>query len=107
MQTPTESANLATALRYIQLVEGFAQPEEFSGVLDPAIRHEEYPNLLMKTGSQRGYEMLVAGPQQGRKLLRENRFEVKNTFASGDWVAIEMVWTGALAIPLGTMPVGY
>lgn len=107
MRTPTETDNLAAALRYIQLIEDFAQPEDFVGVLDPAIHHEEYPNLLMKNGSQRGYEVMIAGPQQGRKLLSSNRFEVKNAFAAGDWVTIEMVWTGILAAPLGAMPVGY
>jgi hypothetical protein len=107
MPSPTETTNVATALHYIRLVEGFAQPEEFIGVLDPAIRHEEYPNLLMKNGSQGSYETMVAGPQRGRKLLSSNRFEVKNAFAADDWVVLEMIWTGILAVPLGTMPVGY
>lgn len=107
MPTPLEEANLAAALRYIELVERFAQPEEFAGVLHPDIKHEEYPNLLMKNGSKRDYATMVVGPQQGRKILSENRYAIQNAFASGDWVTIELIWTGTLAIPLGTMPVGY
>jgi hypothetical protein len=105
--TATEAANLAAALRYIQLVEDFAKPEAFEGLLSPAIQHEEYPNLLMKNGSKRGYEVMSQGPQQGRKILTSNRYEVKNAFAAGDWVTVEMVWTGILAIPYGTMQPGY
>lgn len=107
MPTQTEMENLATARRYIELVERFAQPEEFAEVLSPAIQHEEYPNLLLKNGSKRDYNAMIHGPQQGRKILRENRYEIVNAFASGDWVTLEVVWTGILAIPLGTMAPGY
>jgi hypothetical protein len=107
MPTAQEEANLAAARRYLELIERFAQPEEFEGLLHPNIQHEEYPNLLMKNGSKRDYTTMVVGPQQGRKILSENRYEIQNAFVSGDWVAVEIIWTGTLAIPLGTMPAGY
>lgn len=107
MPSPQEEANLAAARHYLELVERFAQPDEFAGVLHPAIQHEEYPNLLMKNGSKRDYDTMVVGPQQGRKILSENPYEIINSFAAGDWVTLEVVWTGTLAIPLGAMPVGY
>lgn len=107
MPTAIEETNLAAARHYIELVEAFAQPEAFEGVLHPDIRHEEYPNLLLKHGSKRDYATLIVGPQQGRKILTENRFEIKNALATGDWVTLEIVWTGTLAIPLGTMAAGY
>ena len=106
MASPHESDNLATALRYIALIEQFAEPAAFEGILHPDALLEEYPNLLMKHGSRRDYAALIAGPQQGRKILSDNRYEVTNAFASGDWVTVEMVWTGTLAIPLGNMPAG-
>ncbi len=106
MPTPTEAANLATALRYIQLVEEFAPPEAFADVLHPQVQHQEFPNALMKHGTQRDYATLVAGPQQGRKILRANRYELTNSFAAGDWVTLEIVWTGTLAIPLGALAPG-
>jgi hypothetical protein len=106
MPTQQETANLAAARRYIELVERFAQPQEFEGVLHPAIQHEEYPNLLMKNGSKRDYPMMAAGPQQGRKILSSNHYEIKNAFAAGEWVTLEIVWTGTLAIPLMGMAAG-
>lgn len=106
MPTSLEQANLAAARRYIELVENFAQPAEFEGVLHPQIQHQEFPNLLMKNGSKRDYAMMVAGPQQGRKILTANRFEIVNAFAAGDWVTLEIVWTGTLAIPLGGLVPG-
>jgi hypothetical protein len=106
MPTQVEEANLAVARRYIELVERFAQPAEFEGVIHPDIKHEEYPNLLLKNGSKRDYTTLAVGPQQGRKILADNRFEIKNAFAAGDWVTLEIVWTGTLAIPLAGMAAG-
>lgn len=106
MPTTVEESNLATALRYIELIESFAQPEAFEGILHPNIQHEEYPNALLRNGSRRDYATIVAGPQQGRKILTTNRFDVQNAFAAGDWVTLEIVWTGVLAIPLGTMAPG-
>jgi hypothetical protein len=106
MTTETEAKNLATARRYIQLVEDFSQPEAFQDILHPDIRLEEYPNLLMKNGSRRDYATMAAGAQQGRKILSANRYEIRNAFAAGDWVTLEIVWTGTLAIALGTMPAG-
>ena len=106
MPTQIEEKNLAAALKYIKLVENFAQPHEFEGVLHPDIRHEEYPNLLMKNGSRRDYATLIVGPQQGRKVLTTNRYEIINAFASGDWVTLEIIWTGMLAIPFGSTPAG-
>lgn len=107
MPTQTEAANLSTALRYIELLEAFAQPKEFTTILSPNIQHEEFPNLLLKNGSKRDYNAMINGPQQGRKILRENRYEVTNAFASGDWVTLEIVWTGILAIQLGAMAPGH
>ena len=106
MYTQVEEANLAAARRYIEFVENFAQPEELAELLHPAIVHEEYPNLLMRNGSQRDFAALCAGPQQGHKILSSNRFDIKNAFASGDWVTLEIVWTGTLALPLGSMTAG-
>lgn len=83
-----------------------AQPSEFEGVLHPQISHEEYPNLLMRNGSKRDFATMSVGPQQGRKILASNQFEIINAFASGEWVTLEIVWRGVLAIPLGNTPAG-
>ena len=106
MPTSIEQANLAAALRYIKLVERFAQPAEFEEVLHPDIKHEEYPNLLMPNGSKRNFTTMSAGPQQGRKILASNHYEITNAFSSGEWVTLEIIWTGVLAIPLGNTPAG-
>jgi hypothetical protein len=104
--TQTEQANLAAALRYLELIERFALPSEFEGILHPDVQLHEYPNLLMKTSSQRDLAAMANGAQQGRKILSENRYEVTNTIAAGEWVTLQIVWTGTLAIALGEIPEG-
>jgi hypothetical protein len=106
MPTSVEQANLATARRYLELIENFAPPAELKEILHPDVRLEEYPNLLMPTGSKRDFAAMSIGPQQGRKILTTNRYEMMNAFAAGDWVTLEIVWTGTLAIPLGSMAAG-
>jgi hypothetical protein len=106
MPTSIEQANLATARRYLELIEDFAQPAEFEGILHHDVKLEEYPNLLMPNGSRRDFAAMANGPQQGRKILTTNRYEIMNAFAAGDWVTLEIVWTGTLAIPLGSMAAG-
>ncbi|MCC6457718.1 MAG: nuclear transport factor 2 family protein [Caldilineaceae bacterium] len=106
MPTTVEQANLTTACRYLELIENFAPPAELEEILHSDVSLEEYPNLLMPTGSKRDFAGMSIGPQQGRKILTTNRYEIMNAFAAGDWVTLEIVWTGTLAIPLGSMAAG-
>jgi len=94
----TAQANLALALRLIEMSEQFAQIDAFAGLLDAAIQQEEYPNLLMQRGLRRDLATMGTGMQIGPKILRAQRYDVKNAFAVGPWVTVEYVWTGTLAI---------
>ena len=44
--------------------------------------------------------------ERGRKVMTAQRFEVVNAIASGDQVAVEALWTGTLAVALGSIPAG-
>lgn len=103
---PSEQANLATARRYLELLEHFADPAAFEEIIHPDVLQEEYPNLLMPRGQQRDREALFAGMRQGGKLLTAQRFDLRHALAAGDWVAMEIVWTGTLAIDLGSLAAG-
>ncbi len=38
--------------------------------------------------------------------MSQQRYELKNALASGDWVALEVNWAGTLAVQFETIPVG-
>jgi ketosteroid isomerase-like protein len=66
----------------------------------------EFPNRLLPNGATRDLAALRDGAERGRKVMTAQRFEVVNAIASGEQVAVEAIWTGTLAVPLGSIPAG-
>ena len=66
----------------------------------------EFPNRLLPNGATRDLAALRDAAERGRKVMSAQRFEVVNAIASGDQVAVEAIWTGTLAVPVGSIPVG-
>ncbi|WP_224370064.1 nuclear transport factor 2 family protein [Hyalangium versicolor] len=102
MTTP----NLETALRFVKAVEQGASDEAFSQFCHPDFTHQEYPNRLFPTGKVRDADACRESSKRGKQVLTAQHYEVRTTVASGDTVALEMDWTGTLAVPLGSVPVG-
>ena len=44
--------------------------------------------------------------EQGQKLLRQQRYEIRSEVAQESRVAVEAVWNAVLAVPFGTLPAG-
>jgi ketosteroid isomerase-like protein len=106
MTTALEHAHLATARRYLELLEQWADPSEFETIFHPNIVQEEFPNLLMPQGQRRTLDGLYAGMNMGKQILSSQHYDVRNAFASGDWVTLEVVWTGTLSKDVGKLPAG-
>ena len=66
----------------------------------------EWPNRLKATGDRRGLEQLTADFQRGRGLLATQSYEVLGFAEAPDYVLVELLWTGLLAVPLGKLPAG-
>ena len=66
----------------------------------------EFPNRLMPNGATRDLAAVRDAAERGGKVMSAQRFEVVNAIASGEQVAVEAIWTGTLAVPLGSIPVG-
>jgi ketosteroid isomerase-like protein len=66
----------------------------------------EFPNRLVPNGVMRDLAALREGAERGRKVMTAQRFEVVNAIASGEQVAVEAIWTGTLAVPIGSIPAG-
>jgi ketosteroid isomerase-like protein len=49
---------------------------------------------------------MLAGAERGQGLLSSQRYAVRHTVAEGDSVALEIDWTGTLAVPLANLPAG-
>jgi ketosteroid isomerase-like protein len=66
----------------------------------------EFPNRLVPNGATRDLAALRDAAERGRKVMTAQRFDVLNAIASDDRVAVEAIWTGTLAVPLGSIPAG-
>jgi ketosteroid isomerase-like protein len=44
--------------------------------------------------------------EKGRKIFARQTYEITNEVVNGNTVALEVLWTGTLAIPFGTLSAG-
>jgi ketosteroid isomerase-like protein len=105
--SPQRHPNVDTAIRYHQAVSDFATGEELAAFFHPDATHHELPNALFPYGTIRDLAGLCAAAEAGRTRLSAQSFEVVNALAVADQVALEVLWTGTLAIPLGDLPAGH
>jgi ketosteroid isomerase-like protein len=70
---------------------------------DDAVQ-EEFPNRLSPIGAHRDLKAILAAARKGKKTLRAQKFDVVNSIVDGDNVALEVFWSGLLAVPVDTLP---
>jgi ketosteroid isomerase-like protein len=97
------SANVELALEYLRAVESMGPPENVARFYSPDIEFHEFPNRIAPHGRVRKLVDLQAAYGQGQKLLRLQRYEVRRVLESGDEVAVELEWTGVLAMAVPAM----
>src|SRR4030095_13866465 len=72
----------------------------------PDVVQEEFPNRLMPNGATRNLQALKEGRARGQALLASEHFEVLNAIASGEQVALEVVWTATIRQAAGPFAAG-
>jgi ketosteroid isomerase-like protein len=103
---PVESPNLETARRYLAALE---MRSDLSSVLDvfaPDFVQEEFSNRLMPNGARRDLPAIAEARGRGQKGMTAERYDIQSALESGDRVVLEVVWTGTLAVPFGSIPKG-
>ena len=104
MSTP--ESNLDTARRYLRAIERGADESELAAFFAPDVVQEEFPNRLVPAGARRDLDGLMEGRRRGKQVLSAETYEVRHAVADDDRVALEVLWTGTLAVALGSLPVG-
>jgi ketosteroid isomerase-like protein len=100
------SATLLLIERYLTAIEQGATGAALAQFYDPAVSQEEFPNRLMPNGARRGLAEILAAAESGQKVLTAQSYEVLNALVQGDEVALEMQWSGTLAVPFGALAAG-
>ena len=102
----SSSANLEIARRYLEAIEQGAIGAALAAFFAPDVVQEEFPNRLVPQGARRDLAALLEGAERGQKVLSAQRYEIQNELANGNFVVFEVIWTGTLAIPLGSLAIG-
>ncbi|MFH8610571.1 nuclear transport factor 2 family protein [Streptomyces sp. NPDC018029] len=103
----SQHPNIETALRYHQAVSQGATGEELARFFHEEVVQQEFPNSLFPDGVRRDLATVLKDSERGQQVISQQRFEVHNTVAANDVVALEVTWTGTLAVPLGDLPAGH
>jgi ketosteroid isomerase-like protein len=99
-------SNLDAARRYLAAVEGGAQGAALAEFYTPDAIQEEFPNRLTPAGARRDLTAVLDAAERGRRVMAAQRYEVRGAVANGDRVALEVAWTGTLAMAVGSLPAG-
>lgn len=99
---PTD--NLALVRRYLDAIENGAEGQQLAEFFTPDIVQEEFPNRLFPIGAHRDLDAILDAARQGKEVLRAQRFDILNSVADGDRLALEVLWSGLLAVPVDTLP---
>ena len=100
------SSNVARTHEYLQGVAAMGAPETVADFFAPEAVIQEFPNRIAPQGRIRRGAELRAAYEQGRKILQSQSYDVKNIVEAGDEIAVELEWTGILAIPVMNLPAG-
>jgi ketosteroid isomerase-like protein len=102
--TITTTDNLAIARRYLEAVENGVEGSALAEFFTKDVIQEEFPNRLQPIGVHRDLSGILDAAKKGKKTLRAQKYEILNEIADGDNVALEILWSGYLAVPVDTLP---
>jgi ketosteroid isomerase-like protein len=101
-----ENDNLTTVRRYLQAISSKVPAEELLSFFSPDVIQEEMPNLLKPQGGRCGLTEIRQNYERGRQIMASQQYDVQSSVADGNSVAVEVVWTGRLAVAVGHLQPG-
>jgi ketosteroid isomerase-like protein len=102
--TMTTTDNLAIALKYLEALENGAEGGTLAEFFTEDVVQEEFPNRLSPIGAHRDLKAIRDAARKGKKILRAQKFDVRNSVVDGDNVALEVLWSGLLAVAVDSLP---
>ncbi len=104
MSNPSD--NIEIARRYLKAIEQGATGATLARFFAPNVVMELFPNRLAPQGSRSGLAEMLEAAEGGQKALSSQHYEIKHDVASGDTVALEVLWVGTLAISIAGLSPG-
>jgi ketosteroid isomerase-like protein len=99
------SLNLDVIRRYLKAIED-GNFSIIAGLFTDDMTLEQLPNRIYPQGLRSNITKAAEGFEMGRKLLSSQTYEIKNAVVHENSVAVEVLWTGTLAIAFGNLTAG-
>ena len=103
----SENKNILVVREYLKALADGEAGESLGRFFSENAVQIELPNKLNPAGGKSDLETIKKRSEEGKHLLTRQTYTIKNEIIDGDDLAVEAVWTGILAIPLGELAAGY
>jgi ketosteroid isomerase-like protein len=101
-----QGSRLEIAKRYLSALEAGATGDALAAFFCEDVIQEEFPNRLVPAGARRDLAALLEGAVRGQQLMRKQRYELLGAVESEDTIALEVQWSGTLAVAVGSLAAG-
>jgi len=102
----TDSPHLSFVREYLAAIGRGASSDAMKRFFDADYQQTEFPNALNPKGQQSDLADALTRAEKGRKLLSGQRYDVRSAVAQDNIVALEVDWTGTLAVAALGLPAG-
>ncbi|MGH9496546.1 MAG: nuclear transport factor 2 family protein [Candidatus Sulfotelmatobacter sp.] len=99
------SAHLDAVRRYLKAIED-GTFSTITGLFAADMTFEQLPNRIYPQGLRSDITRAAEAHEKGRKLLSSQTYEIENAIVNENSVAVEVLWTGTLAIAFGNLTAG-
>lgn len=101
---PTHT-HLDRARRHLKAIEE-GDANYVLSLFSPDAVLEQLPNRICPQGLRSTVSQIPEAFEKGRKIFSRQTYEITNEPVTENTVALEVLWTGTLAIPFGTLAAG-
>lgn len=95
-----------TVLSFLRAVESH-DLDEVARWLHLEVEVTEHPNRISPAGKRYDRAEVRAAGERGKALLASERYEVRSMIVDGDRAAVQIAWSGTLAVAAGPLPAGH
>jgi ketosteroid isomerase-like protein len=95
----------AIVTAYLRAIESH-DLDAVADFLHPEVELVEHPNKVTPNGKRYDRAAMREAGERGKALLSSERYEVRSMIVEGDRAAIQIEWSGTLAIAAGPWKVG-
>ncbi|MDI1447495.1 nuclear transport factor 2 family protein [Polyangium sp. 6x1] len=102
-----EAQNVSPAVELaLAFVERVQAGGDVGGLVTEDVQEEELPNRVFASGARRDLAAMRAGAERGKAIFAEQRYRVTRALGDTAQAALEIEWTGVLAVPIGSLAKG-